>query len=94
VSIDKVDGRLPSTLLGLHLEADGTNLRLYDPRTGSWLPTPNERADREHERADREHERAERERVRAERERQRANELEQELERLRQASKKPRDPKR
>jgi Uma2 family endonuclease len=107
VSIEQVEGRLPSNMLDLHLQAEGTDLRLYDPRTGTWLPTPDERADqagqradREHERGDREHERAERERERAdreheraEREGQRANDLEKELERLRQASKKPRDPK-
>ena len=37
-----VSGRLPSEVLGLHLEADGENLRLYDPAAGRWLPTPAE----------------------------------------------------
>ncbi len=37
-------GRLPSQLLGLHLERDGRELRLWDPETESWLPTPNELA--------------------------------------------------
>lgn len=36
-------GRLPSRLLGLHLERDGENLRLWNPDTGAWLPTPEER---------------------------------------------------
>jgi Uma2 family endonuclease len=42
--IEPVDGRLPSEVLGLHLERHGGQLRLYDPKTGKWLPTPTERA--------------------------------------------------
>jgi Uma2 family endonuclease len=45
VPIEFVDGRLPSQVLELHLEADGVNLRLYDPTTKAWLLTPDERAD-------------------------------------------------
>jgi Uma2 family endonuclease len=41
--IRAVQGRLPSRVLGLHLEADGRHLRLYDPGTKRWLPTPQER---------------------------------------------------
>jgi Uma2 family endonuclease len=37
-------GRLPSRVLGLHLERNGRELRLYDPDTERWLPTPLERA--------------------------------------------------
>lgn len=37
-----VNNRLPSEVLGLHLEGQGTELRLYDPRAGRWLPTPAE----------------------------------------------------
>lgn len=37
-----VKGRLPSQVLGLHLEADGELLRLYDPAKKKWLPTPPE----------------------------------------------------
>jgi Uma2 family endonuclease len=40
--IAAVDGRLPSKVLGLHLEANGAELRLYDPATKRWLPTPQE----------------------------------------------------
>jgi Uma2 family endonuclease len=40
--IDAVAGRLPSLLLGLHLESSEGFLRLYDPATQSWLPTPPE----------------------------------------------------
>ena len=39
-------GRLPSLATGLHLERDGNELRLWNPQTGAWLPTPSERADR------------------------------------------------
>jgi Uma2 family endonuclease len=37
VPIEMVDGRLPSEILGLHLETDGGKLRLYDPETKQWL---------------------------------------------------------
>lgn len=40
--IKVVEGRLPSKVLGLHLERDGQELRFFDPRTGEWLPTPSE----------------------------------------------------
>jgi Uma2 family endonuclease len=40
--IKPVDGRLPSRLLGLHLERFGRECRLYDPETGTWLLTPRE----------------------------------------------------
>lgn len=34
-----VEGRLPSKVLGLHLEGDGEQLRFFDPATGEWIPT-------------------------------------------------------
>lgn len=37
-----VAGRLPSKELGLHLERVGEELRLYDPASGKWLPSPRE----------------------------------------------------
>jgi Uma2 family endonuclease len=40
--IEPVEGRLPSAVLGLHLEADGDLLRLWNPLTGDWLPIPPE----------------------------------------------------
>src|SRR5262249_50450310 len=43
VPIQPVDSRLPSEVLRLHLERDGMMLRFYDPSTGEWLPTPEER---------------------------------------------------
>jgi Uma2 family endonuclease len=39
VPIAPVEGRLPSAIVGLHLERHGRELRLYDPATGRWLPT-------------------------------------------------------
>jgi Uma2 family endonuclease len=44
--IKPVAGRLPSKVLGLHLERDATQLRLWDPETGERVPTPDERAER------------------------------------------------
>jgi len=40
--IAPIDGRLPSEVSGMHLEAVGTDLRLYDPAAGRWLPTSRE----------------------------------------------------
>jgi Uma2 family endonuclease len=40
--IAAVANRLPSEVLGLHLERDGTDLRLYNPQTGLWEPTSEE----------------------------------------------------
>ncbi len=42
-----MDGRLPSAVLGLHLERSGFDLRSYDPAQRRWLPTPRERAESE-----------------------------------------------
>ncbi len=64
-----VEGRLPSEVLGLHLEADGWEVRLFDPETGRRVPTPRERGDR----ADRAVAQAEAERKRADREAKRAS---------------------
>ena len=41
--ITAVDGRLPSKVLGLHLEAVGKELRLWDPKTQTYLLTPDEK---------------------------------------------------
>jgi Uma2 family endonuclease len=40
--IKEAKGRLPSKVLGLHLEAQGEELRLYDPAKERLLPTPEE----------------------------------------------------
>jgi Uma2 family endonuclease len=40
-----VEGRLPSEVLGLHFDRSGRRLRLYNPQTRLWLPTPRERAE-------------------------------------------------
>ncbi len=43
--IRPVKGRLPSQVLGLHLEAVGEQLRLYKPAPGAWLLTALEQAE-------------------------------------------------
>ena len=80
VKIEPIAGRLPSHVLGLHLERDGVNLRFIDPTTGKRLLSPLEgreeehrRADDERRRADDEHRRADDERGRADDERRRAD---------------------
>lgn len=47
VPIKAIDGRLPSVVTGLHLEADGDELRLWDPSTGVRVPTEAERREQE-----------------------------------------------
>jgi Uma2 family endonuclease len=69
--IQFVNGRLPSEVLGLYLFRDGTQLRLWDPKTGKVVPTRSERAAAAEDRADSAAERAdsasaENERLRAE----------------------------
>ncbi len=39
VRIELVNGRLPSEQLGLHVEQVGSELRLWNPQTGTCLPT-------------------------------------------------------
>lgn len=43
VRITPVDGRLPSDILSLALEANGNELRFFDPAIGQWLPTKDEK---------------------------------------------------
>src|SRR5262249_14942183 len=55
VPIAPIDGRSPSQVLGLHLERDGAQLRLFNPATGGHLPTrleAREEAERRAEAAD------------------------------------------
>lgn len=40
--IKPVNGRIPSKVLGLHLEGQKDQLRLFDVAAGKWLPTPKE----------------------------------------------------
>jgi len=75
VKIHPVAGRLPSEVLGLHLERHGDRLRFYDPDSGRLLPTPDEA--RQHAEMARQHaeaaqDRAEATLIRAEAEKQRA----------------------
>jgi Uma2 family endonuclease len=72
VPIEPVAGRLPSAVLGLHLERDGERLRLFDPATGQYLLTRLERQEAADRRADEERRRADEERRRADKERRRA----------------------
>jgi Uma2 family endonuclease len=91
--ISPVQGRLPSRVLGIHLERSGAELRLFDPAMGHWLPTPAEQVARERQarqqaEADRDRERqarqqAEQDKRRAEEENER---LRRELEDLRRGS--------
>jgi Putative restriction endonuclease len=81
--IELVDGRLPSEELGLHLERNGKELRLWNPATQRWLLTPEEAMDQEkqaHEKARQAHEREKLARLQAEADNER---LRRELEALR-----------
>jgi Uma2 family endonuclease len=79
VPIGAIAGRLPSEVLGLHLERGGHYLRLYNPETGLWLPMAEEistsldqteeafrRSEAERQRAEAEHRRSEAKLKRAE----------------------------
>jgi Uma2 family endonuclease len=81
--IEPIGGRLPSEVLGLHLERSGSQLRLNDPLTNRWLPTQAECTEAERQRAEAERQRAEAERQRAEAESRRADQAEVEVDRLR-----------
>ncbi len=63
--IEPVAGRIPSDILGLHLERDGPSLRLFDPARGVQLLTPREARDVAERKAAAELERAEEGRQRA-----------------------------
>ena len=81
--IPAVAGRLPSRILGLHLERNGEQMRLWNPAAGAWLPTPGEARAADRQRAEAERERAEAERERAEAERERADAATADADRLR-----------
>lgn len=46
MEIAPVGGRLPSKVLGLHLQRQGERLRLYDPAAKNYLLTPREHFER------------------------------------------------
>jgi Uma2 family endonuclease len=83
VPIEPTAGRLPSQVLGLHLERDGEKLRLFDPATGRRLLTPVEGREAAERRAEDERRRAEDERRRAEDAEATRQRLSEENERLR-----------
>ncbi len=58
--ITPVGRQWPSAALGLHLEADGGELRFHDPITGRWLPTQAEIVATERAMAEAQRERADR----------------------------------
>jgi Uma2 family endonuclease len=83
VRIKAVARRLPSEVLGLHLEREGQKLRLYDPRSGKYLMTAREKnmiAEEARQQAEAERQQAEAARQQAEVARQQA---EAEVEKLR-----------
>jgi Uma2 family endonuclease len=101
VPIKPVNGRLPSKVLGLHLQRDGEELRLYDPKTKQRLPTRKDKelrvnaAQRQAEAAQRQAEAAQRQAE--EREQQEAaarRQAEAEIERLRRELEALRQPPR
>jgi Uma2 family endonuclease len=101
VGIEPVAGRLPSQVLGLYLERDGKQLRLFDPATGRRLPTRLEareqaerRSDEESRRADQESRRADEESRRAESAELAQNHLVEEIDRLRREIEALRKPQR
>ncbi len=77
IRIEPIDGRLPSEVLGLHLERDGKELRLYDPEMRSRLSKPRERQKAAEQRAETAEQRAETAEQRAETAEQRAETAEQ-----------------
>jgi Uma2 family endonuclease len=81
--IAPIAGRLPSQVLGLHLEREREKLRLFDPATGRRLLTRLEGREAAERRAEEERRRAEEERRRAEAAEAAQQRLAEENERLR-----------
>jgi Uma2 family endonuclease len=83
VPITPVDRRLPSEVLGLHLEQDGQEVRLYDPQRRGRLLKPEERASAAEQRAESAEQRAESAEQRAQAGQALVREVSVEIERLR-----------
>jgi Uma2 family endonuclease len=81
--IHAVNGRLPSRILGLHLERDGQDLRLWNPETQAWLPKPEERIETAEQRAETAEQRAAAAELARQQAEERAAALTAELQRLR-----------
>lgn len=79
--IRAVENRLPSQVLGLHLERDGKTLRLWNPDTAVWLPTPSEKVAQAEDLAARAEELAEKAEKRARQETEARERAERDLER-------------
>jgi len=82
--IEPVAGRLPSEQLGLYLERDGKELRLYDPATGSRLLKRSEQRDLAEKGGEAQRHRAETAEAERQAERQRAETAEAERQAERQ----------
>jgi Uma2 family endonuclease len=80
IRIEPVDGRLPSEVLGLHLERDGQELRLYDPELRSRLLTPREQHKAAEQKAEKSKQEAETAKQEAEKSKQEAETAKQEAE--------------
>jgi Uma2 family endonuclease len=89
VPIPRVRGRLPSEVLGLHLERVGWELRLYDPKARRRLLTPAEAAAQAEARARRAEAREQQEAQALRRAEAEIERLRQELEQLRQSPSEP-----
>jgi Uma2 family endonuclease len=72
VPIQLIDGRLPSAVLGLHLEPAGQALKLFNPATGQVILSPLERSEQARERSEQARERSEQARERSEQARERS----------------------
>lgn len=88
--IEPVENRLPSEVLGLHLERDGRELRLFDPVLGGRLLTSREQRDARRREAEEARRGAEEARQRAEAERQNAAEARHRAEREKERAEKER----
>lgn len=75
--IRPIQGRVPSKILGLHLERRGSDVRLYDPTAQQWLPTPQERIAQGEDELERLRRQVAQDKVEKERLRQQVGEIEQ-----------------
>jgi Uma2 family endonuclease len=88
--IQRRQNRLPSQVLGLHLEANGPSLRLWDPQTGTWVLTPAEFEAQARQRAEQAEQRADQAEQRADQATQEADEALRRVARLGELSRKAR----
>ena len=82
VPIPLIDGRMPSKVVNLHLEVAGSMVRLYDPVSQKWVPTPQERAEQAQQQAEQAQQRAEQAQQQATEAQQRAEQAQQRAEQM------------